>query len=73
MTPTDITMDIGATGLVDAIDRTRYAMAKQVPSVADELATNYGPLVLTAHEQADLRIFLDEMLLRLMWILEAQL
>ncbi|WP_373182644.1 hypothetical protein [Halomonas campaniensis] len=73
MTPVDITMDIGARSLGDAIDRTRYAICKQVQSVESELATNYGPLALTSREQADLRQFLAKMLERRLAILEAQL
>ncbi|MDN3523522.1 hypothetical protein [Halomonas ramblicola] len=72
MTPTDIVMDIGATGLVDAIERTRYALAKQAFS-ADEVTTNYGPLVLTDRERAELRAYLARILVRRLEILEAQL
>jgi len=63
MTPTDIVMETGAADLNDAIERTRYALLKQVPS-AEEVATNYGPLVLTVREQAELRGFLGKILQR---------
>lgn len=73
MTPTDIVMDIGARSLCDAIDRTRYALAKQVSSIESDLATNYGPLALSTREQAELRAYLGKMLTRRLEILEAQL
>jgi len=68
MTPTDIVMETGAADLNDAIERTRYALLKQVPS-AEEVATNYGPLVLTVREQAELRGFLGKILRRRLEIL----
>lgn len=71
MTPTDITMDIGASSLGDAIDRTRYALIKQASSIESELATRAGLLALTAREKAELSTYLTKMLNRRLEILEA--
>jgi hypothetical protein len=71
MTPTDIVMETGALSLGDAIDHTRYALVKQVQSVESEVPTNYGPLVLTTREQAELRAYLTKLLTRRLEILEA--
>lgn len=61
MTPTDIVMDLGAASLEEAAEHTRYALSKQAPS-AGQVATNYGMLVLTEQERAELRAWLTKTL-----------
>ncbi|SDJ10737.1 hypothetical protein [Billgrantia gudaonensis] len=41
--------------LVEAINATRYALAKQIDTLTDELGSNYGPLELTTNEAAAVR------------------
>lgn len=70
MTPTDITMDIGALSLGDAIGHTRWAIREQAPT-AFQITSKHGVLVLSAREKADLRQFLNKLLMRRLEILEA--
>ncbi|WP_445158538.1 hypothetical protein [Halomonas sp. E14] len=61
MTPTDITMDIGARSLGDAIDRTQWSLREQLPCLG-QVATSHGMLALTKREKAELRAFLERLL-----------
>lgn len=70
MTPTDIVMDLGCNNRAEAIEHTRYVLAKQAPT-AGQVATNYGLLVLTVRERAELRAYLTKLLSRRLEILEA--
>lgn len=70
MTPTDITMDIGALSLGDAIDHTRWALREQAPT-ALQITTEHGVLVLSTREKADLRQLLNKLLAWHLEILEA--
>lgn len=70
MTPTDVTMEIGALSLGDAIDHTKWAIREQAPAVL-QITTEHGVLVLSEREKADLRLFLSVLLERRLETLEA--
>jgi len=70
MRAADIAEELGAP-IAGAAEETRYALAKQVGSMAATIDTNYGPLRLTPDEAVELEAFTRCLLERRLATLEA--